>query len=191
MRQNHRSALPGGQTGEAPRLERRIRHAYLFAADALPCRPEPRAAFDNVARAEVPRSPWRAFGVPLRAVCAAAAAIGGPVVDVVRERVLTTVLDFAAWVLEPLAGEHSVAEMLYTRVVREQAEALEAQATHRGLGTETAREHALAETEEAIVAQQLYTVTLRRESREPARWSARRAPVTYGAPQHARTGALR
>jgi hypothetical protein len=177
MRQQiHRSALSGGQT-EADRLERAVQTAFVNAPSALPCRPEPRAVFDNAARTSGPARPWRHLGVPLRATCAAASAIGGPAIDRTRELVIRAVLAFLAWVLEPLNDGVPLSDILFATLVKEQAEALEAQALARGLETDAAITHAVEQTEEAILAQRIFCAV----RRTVPRWQAEHRPITYAA----------
>lgn len=54
-------------------------------------------------------------------------------------------------------------EVLYRRLVTEQAEAIEAQTLAHALATEEARERAVRETEEAITLGQLYVMDTRRD----------------------------
>ena len=153
--QIHRSALPGGQT-EGSLHERRVLIAFVDSTAALPSRPEPRATFDNVCRKDGPARPWRNFGIPLRACAHAAAQIGGTTADETRVRILRAVLAFGAWVIEPLDDVAPIGALLYTELMREQAEAIEAQSLARGLGTAQARANALRETQEAITAQRVW-----------------------------------
>ena len=157
--QNHRSALPGRQT-EGALLERRVQIAFVGTTDALPCRPEPRATFDNASRRDNPARPWRALGIPLRSCACAARAMGGPAIDETRVFILRAVLAFTAWVLEPLDEGAPAGTLLYWQLMQEQAEALEAQALARGLGTEEAKLAAVRETQEAITAQRMYLAEL-------------------------------
>ena len=185
MRQQiHRSDPPIGQT-EATRREREVRTTFVNAPSGLPCRPEPRGPFDRAAAERT--APWSAYGDPLRATAAAAMQLGGPAVDVTRERIVTALLALAAWVLEPFDDGTPVESVLYTRLVQELAEALHAGTLAEGLGTETARADARREFDDAIVALQLKRVELE----SPPRWRARRAPLPYAAAEQPTAGALR
>lgn len=152
--QTHRRALPARQTPESRRL-RPLQLAFVNAASALPCRPAPRSAFDNAARRDNPSRPWHAFADPLRAVAAAARAQGGACVDETEERLTLVVLAFLEYVLEPL-DTRPAGDVVYLQLVREEAQALEAQALARGLGTAEARAEAVRETEEALAVGQIY-----------------------------------
>lgn len=171
-KQIHRSDPPIGQT-EARRRERRVRTTFVNVTSALPRRPEPRGPWDRAAADRT--APWRDHGDPLRAAAIAAMQLGGPAVDATRDRIITNLLAFAAWVLEPFEEGTPVEEQLYTRFVQEVAEALQAGTLAEGLRTDSACDNAVDELGEAIVALQLQRVRYQ----EAPRWSARRTPITY------------
>lgn len=161
-KQIHRAALPGAQTDRSL-LERRVRTTFLNVASALPSRPEPRAVFDNAARRDGATRPWGAYADALRATASAAHEADASARVVTRERVIDAILALAAYALEPLDDGLPLDVVLFTRLVQEEAEAIDAQAIARGLGTGEARQAAIRETEEAIVAQRLYVVREKRQ----------------------------
>jgi hypothetical protein len=159
-KQIHRRALPGVQT-EASKLERALQLAFVNAAGALPKRPDRRHPFDNAARTANPTRPWEKFAEPLRDVATEAARIGGATADTTEERIVDAVICFLEYVLEPLETR-AAADVTYVQLVREQAEALDAQARARGLGTAEARAMAVRETRDVIGVAQLYVANVRR-----------------------------
>ena len=158
--QMHRRALPGRQIPEG-RRERPLQLAFVNAASALPCRPEPRSAFDNAARRENPSRPWHAFADPLRAVAAAARVQGGPCVDATEERLILACLALLEYVLEPLEVR-PVGDACYLAVAKEVPEAIDAVAAARLLPTLENIARADRESGEASIALQLHRGGLRR-----------------------------
>jgi hypothetical protein len=167
----HRSALPGGQTDRSL-LERRVRTTFLNVASALECRPEPRAVFDNAARRDGASRPWGSYADALRTTARAAHASNAATREATRELIVESLLAFAAYVLEPMDDGIPLDVVLFTRLVQEEAEAIDAQAIARGLGTGEARQAAIRETEEAIIAQRLYVV------REKCRLTSTNRPLS-------------
>ncbi len=156
-KQSHRSALPGGQTETAASLERRLQLTFVNAPGALPCRPQPRAAFDNAARADSPFRPWQMLALPLRATARAARAIGGRTAEETEHRIIATIAALLEYVLEPFGTvSHPCDGATFLVLVREESEALEAQALARAVPSAENRARAFHETTEANGMQRLY-----------------------------------
>lgn len=142
-------------------LERRVRTAFVNVTEPLGYRPPPAAWVLNKAAGKEARRPWGSYADALRNVATVGAQTSGPVAHETRERIIDSILALAAYVLEPLDDGMPLDVVLFTRLVTDEAEALDAQALARGLGTAEARAAAVRETEEAIIASQCYVVAER------------------------------
>lgn len=136
-------------------LERRVRTTFVNVTDPLGYRPAPTSVLDKTASKEA-RRPWASYADTMRNVATAAAVVGGPTALDTRERIIDAVLALAAHVLEPLDDGIPLDVVLFTRLVAEEAEAVEAQAVARAMGTAEARATAIVETEDAILAGRCY-----------------------------------
>jgi hypothetical protein len=156
---------------------RPVQLAFVNAASALPCRPEPRAAFDNAARRDNPSRPWERCADPMRAVAAEAARIGGPCIQQTEERIIDFAIALMEYMLEPLTLPHS-GECTYLVVTKEVPEGVEAITTAKLDPTPENIANADVQVGEAARALQLYQGGLRRRaSNYPRPMGCSPAPV--------------
>jgi hypothetical protein len=150
--QNHRLRLAAGQSEK----DAEIRRAFLAIPATLRQRPEPKHLWDNVARRECPSAPWRFIQRPTRIAVRA----GAPLESVV-DFYVTLLMDALSAAQRPIAFDRTTAVL---RAIRENADALEWQATAHASRCPSDEQRMVRESEEAAAANHLLVAMVRRQT---------------------------
>lgn len=144
--QNHTALLAGSQNQFRQQEDRRrtLAAAMLLVANSLRCRPAPRWRWDEVARSTEPAEPWEAIQIPMTAAVDA----GANDDDVLAFYLKLYVDAYRNTGRVPSLDPTSAC----MRAIKEQSEAIEAQAIARIRSTPENIARLITETKEAIGA---------------------------------------